>query len=111
MSVTGKATSYFPGLPEWDVPTKSQTTSDFIVSPSFLPQNYGPQPTRKPYKTNKNNVNLGDEKFEYKSLAAASYKQIPKDFKKVRPLKERQELLATNYELGNEATDYLTSNM
>ena len=67
MSVTGKATSYFPGLPEWDVPTKSQTTSDFIVSPSFSPQNYGPQPTRKPYKTNKNNVNLGDEKFEYKS--------------------------------------------
>ena len=28
MSVTGKATSYFPGLPEWDVPTKSQATNE-----------------------------------------------------------------------------------
>ncbi len=36
---------------------------------------------------------------------------IPKDFKRMRPLKERQELLKTNFELGNEKTSYESSIM
>jgi hypothetical protein len=44
-------------------------------------------------------------------LAQGSFCEIPKDFKKVKPLKERQELLKTNYELGSEKTPYETSVM
>lgn len=56
-------------------------------------------------------VSIGQDKIHYQTLAQGSFTEIPKDFKKVRPLKERQELLKTNYELGNAKTEYETSIM
>jgi hypothetical protein len=56
-------------------------------------------------------VSLGQEPVHYQTLAQGSFAEIPKDFKKVRPLKERQELLKTNYELGNEKMAYESSIM
>jgi len=44
-------------------------------------------------------------------LAQGSFREIPKDFKRVRPLKDRAELLKTNYDLGTEKTTYESSIM
>jgi hypothetical protein len=66
---------------------------------------------RKPYKSKGASVSLGKTPIHYQTLAQGSFCEIPKDFKKVRPLKERQELLKTNYELGSEKTEYESSIM
>ena len=56
-------------------------------------------------------MHLGSDPNGWRSLANESYQQAPPDFKKVRPLKERQELLATNYELGQSVVEYQSQTM
>lgn len=56
-------------------------------------------------------MSIGSEKIQYESLAQGSFREIPKDFKRVRPLKDRAELLKTNYDLGKEKTPYESSIM
>ena len=44
-------------------------------------------------------------------MAQDSFKDIPKTFKRVRPLLEKEELLKTNYSLGEEKTYYQSAHM
>ena len=62
-------------------------------------------------KNSKAAINIGDEPIKYESLAQGSFTKWPKDFKKVRQMKTREELLKTNYELGVSKVDYQTANM
>ena len=72
----------------------------------FSLQNYGPQPTRQPIVNAASSIKFGDTKNEYQSLAQDSFKDFPKTFKRARPLLEKEELLKTNYSLGEEKTYY-----
>ena len=62
-------------------------------------------------KNSKATVNIGDAPIKYESLAQGSYTKWPKDYKKVRQMKTRAELLKTNYDLGVSKVDYQTANM
>ena len=56
MSVTGKATSFFPGLPEWNIKKVSNAHQSFV--------DYGPQPRVQKCETSKQtSINLGDNKI------------------------------------------------
>ena len=70
-----------------------------------------PQPRRDMIRSKKTQVSLGITPTEYTSIAGGSFLQWPKDFKRARPVKKREELLVTNFELGQEKTQYQTSCM
>ena len=54
---------------------------------------------------------IGDAPTYYKSLAKDSYQDHPKDYKRTRPIKDRVELLKTNYNLGEEPSHYQSAAM
>lgn len=51
-------------------------------------------------KPHKSQVELGTEKLDYKSQTQASIVGMPPGFVKARPLRERQELVKTNYSVS-----------
>ena len=70
-------------------------------------KNYGPRAVEKPSEIAKRlNVNLGDEKTHYESLAMKSYQNPPSDFQKVKPSLDKVASTKTNYSLGEERMEF-----
>ena len=65
----------------------------------FKPPEYTMQSIKKKQGSN---IQIGMEgvPHAYASLAKESYKEIPKDFVKAKPLKQKNELLKTNYSVS-----------
>jgi hypothetical protein len=58
------------------------------------------QPRVQPCKPLGTQINLGSDSMEYKSQTQSTVVGMPKDFVRARPLRERQDLVKTNYSVS-----------
>ncbi len=96
------STQFDAGKPEWQGPWESTNNASFkpteVAAFSKVKRNQ-----------NKGEICIGDRPISYTSATKGTFLGPPSNYVPAKPLRDRQELTATNYKLGTDSMIYQTA--